>query len=199
MTRSPTTPDAAATNSESPSLAQVVGRLSGRLDAASIGTGDLAELRRMRASDPPPAFWRLYLEAVPPDWRERDGRPHYRLDRAWAALIRAMAEMAPKPLDFHASLGTALARVGYSEPRFVRCSGQRVKTSPGSFGSPPSVSLVAEPRESTGSRRPTCCWAASSAVRPAAPSPTASPAISSASRRDRREPDLLPPRRKKQR
>ena len=114
-------PAAAAAPTEDPrSLDQVVAGLSRRLDAARIGTGDLAELRRMSASDFPPAFWRFYLEAVPRDLREPGGRPDYRLDRAWAALIRAMAEMAPNPLDFQVSFGRALASVGYSEHRFVR-------------------------------------------------------------------------------
>ena len=97
-----------------------LGRVLGRLSHELSGTGSLAELRRMTTTDRPPNFWRLYLGVVPEEWREPSGRPDLRVDAAWAALIRAMAEMAPKPLDFDRSFGSELAKAGYSEFRFVR-------------------------------------------------------------------------------
>ena len=103
-------------------LGAVIGAISHRLSADRIGTGPLAELRRISESDLPPAFWKLYLmdRVVPPEWREPKGRPDVRVDRAWAFLIRAMAEMAPNPHSFERGFGSALARTGYSEERFVR-------------------------------------------------------------------------------
>ena len=108
-------------NPEQPvTLGRVLGRLSHELSGEGIGTGSLAELRRMTPSDRPPVFWRLYLRIVPEEWREPGGHADLRVDAAWAGLIRAMAEMAPKPLDFDRSFGSELAKAGYSEFRFVR-------------------------------------------------------------------------------
>lgn len=103
-------------------LGHVVAALSLHLDKSRIGAGDLAELRRIAGDDLPPAFWRLYLnpKIVPSEWREPGGSVKVRADRAWAALVRAMVEMAPHPHAFGLPFGTALARWDYSEVRFVR-------------------------------------------------------------------------------
>ena len=107
--------------SESRSLGQMVATLSSHLNAERIGAGALAELRRMTGDVLPPAFWKLYLcDDVPAEWREPRGRIDARVDRAWAGLIRAMAEMAPSPHSFDQPFGEALAETGYSEDRFVR-------------------------------------------------------------------------------
>ena len=105
---------------EPPSLGQVIAALSRRLNAERIGTGALAELRRITDDALPPAFWRLYLEMVPTEWRERGGHVDVHLDRAWAALIRAMVEMTPHPHSFDRPFGAELATSKYSEDRFVR-------------------------------------------------------------------------------
>lgn len=111
----------AASDAESCNLGQVVARLSGHLDADRSGAGTLAELRRIDDHDElPAAFWHLYLRAVPEVWREPDGRVDERIDRAWAGLVRAMVEMAPRPHTFDRPLGWALAATDYSEDRFVR-------------------------------------------------------------------------------
>lgn len=102
------------------SLGQVIATLSRQLNAERIGAGALAELRRMTDNDLPPAFWKRYLLDVPAEWRERGGHVNVRIDQAWAALIRAMVEMAPNPHSFDQPFGAALADTGYSEGRFVR-------------------------------------------------------------------------------
>lgn len=101
-------------------LGQVLSRVANQLDADRVGAGSLAELRRMTPEEFPPAFWRLYFEQVPDTWREPDGKTNPKLDTAWNVVVRAMAEMAPRALDFNASFGGALADTGYSESRFIR-------------------------------------------------------------------------------
>lgn len=100
-------------------LGRVLSRVANQLHADRIGAGSLAELRRMTPEEFPPAFWRLYFEQVPETWREPDG-PNPKLDTAWNVVVRAMAEMAPRALDFGASFGGSLADTGYSESRFIR-------------------------------------------------------------------------------
>ena len=102
------------------SVGPVVARLSHRLNADVIGAGDLAALRHMTTDGLPPAFWRLYLANVPVNWREPAGRVHEPLDGAWAALVRAMVEMAPNPHTVDQPFGAALARADYAEERLVR-------------------------------------------------------------------------------
>ena len=107
-------------SAEAQSLGQVIAALSRQLNAERIGTGSLAELRRITDDNLPPAFWKQYLTNVPPEWRELDGHVNARVDRAWAAIVRAMAEMAPNPHSFDRPFGEALAATKYSELRFVR-------------------------------------------------------------------------------
>lgn len=102
------------------SLGHVIATLSRQLDAERIGTGALAELRRMAGNDLPPAFWRRYLRDVPLEWREPRGHVDVRIDRAWAGIMRAMVEMAPHPHSCAQPFGEALADTRYSEDRFVR-------------------------------------------------------------------------------
>ena len=111
-----------APQADSRRLGQVIASISHLLSAERIGTGALAELRRITGEGLPPAFWRLYLadNVVPPYWRDRLGTSQIRVDRAWASLIRAMVEMAPIPHSFKRPFGTALAESGYSVDRFVR-------------------------------------------------------------------------------
>ena len=102
------------------SLGQVIATLSRHLNAERIGTGALAELRRMTGDNLPPAYWNRYLHDVPMEWREPRGRVDPRVDWAWAGLMRAMVEMAPHPHSYAQPFGKALAEKGYSEDRFVR-------------------------------------------------------------------------------
>ena len=102
------------------SLGQVIATLSRQLNAERIGTGALAELRRMTGDNLPPAFWNRYVQDVPLEWREPRGRVDPRVDLAWAGLVRAMVEMAPRPHSFDQPFGEALADTRYSEDRFVR-------------------------------------------------------------------------------
>ena len=105
---------------ESVSLGSVVAALSRHLRAETIGTGALAELRRISDDNLPPAFWKRYLTDVPAQWREPGGQVDARIDRAWAGLIRGMVEMAPNPHSFELPFGATLAETDYSEQRFVR-------------------------------------------------------------------------------
>ncbi|MCA8929418.1 MAG: hypothetical protein KDC18_15245 [Alphaproteobacteria bacterium] len=116
----PTAPPDASTPDAPKGLGSIIGQLSPRLDAERIGTGTLAELRRMAWDEFPSAYWHFTLRHIPEAWRTRDGAPSQHLDRAWAAVLRAMAEGAPNPNAFGHSFGAALAETGYAEPRFVR-------------------------------------------------------------------------------
>ncbi len=83
-----------------------------------LGTGPLAELRRM---DPiagilPPDFWRVLLKHVEPHGLS-DGT---KAERAWAVIIHGIALMVPRSHEAKASAGKVLAETSYSEPRFVR-------------------------------------------------------------------------------
>lgn len=113
----------APSSSEVPEfIGQVVATISSALDAERIGTGRLAELRRMEWRKFPPSFWNFYLKIVPVEWRQPEGRDDDRVDLAWASLLRAMAEAAPDPhrYDKSKTFGAVLAETGYAESRFVR-------------------------------------------------------------------------------
>ncbi len=101
-------------------IGRVVATVSGALNADRIGTGRLAELRRMAWKEFPPSFWDFYLRNVPAAWREPEDRDNDRVDLAWASLLRAMAEAAPDPHRSDETFGAALAKTGYAEARFVR-------------------------------------------------------------------------------
>ena len=113
----PETPD---TISVPESLTTVISCLSRQLNPDRIGTGPLAELRRMDIAEFPPAFWKIYLKDIPAEWREPQGNVNPNVDRAWVALIRAMAEVAPNSNVPDATFGGSLAIINYSEMRFIR-------------------------------------------------------------------------------
>jgi hypothetical protein len=101
-------------------LGSVIGAISLQLDPERIGTGMLAEMRRMAWDEFPPAYWHFALRHIPEEWRTFNGTPSQGLDQAWASVLRAMAEGAPNPNQFTYGFGTALAETRYAEPRFVR-------------------------------------------------------------------------------
>lgn len=101
-------------------LGSVLADVANRLRPERIGAGSLAEIRRMVPGEFPPAFWRFYFAEIPGPWREPHGAPNEGIDRAWSVLLRSMAEMAPRILDFDVPFGAALANTDYSEARFVR-------------------------------------------------------------------------------
>src|SRR3546814_18572629 len=87
-TETPRTGGAGADGAASPrdALNRTVAVISSQLDPDRIGTGPLAELRRMEPLSGvlPPAFWRLLFTAVPPDW-QGESVMH---ERGWALLIK---------------------------------------------------------------------------------------------------------------
>ena len=101
-------------------IGRVVGKVSHALDADRIGAGRLAGIRRMAWREFPPGFWEFYFKHVPAQWRQPAGDDNDRVDLAWAALLRAMAEAAPNPHANDTAFGAALADTGYAETRFVR-------------------------------------------------------------------------------
>lgn len=98
-----------------PSLDKVVNKLAAAM--LRLDSGDLARLRRMKTDGPgEPAFWKLAVESG------------LRTDDKGFQLVQTMALLAPKSdpgqrrsfHDYGRPLGTALARVGYSELRLAR-------------------------------------------------------------------------------
>lgn len=112
--------DAPASASKPEFIGRVLTTVSHALNADRIGTGRLAELRRMAWGEFPPSFWEFYFTNVPAAWREPEDRDDNRVDLAWASLLRAMAEAAPDPHRSNEGFGAALAKTGYAESRFVR-------------------------------------------------------------------------------
>ncbi len=104
----------------SSSLPHLIWRIAGAMKN-SIGTGDMAELRRLHAHDPGnPAFWKLaanYLE--PSGYLHGDGPKRDEAERRWATILNFMAHQTSflKP---GIRLGAALAAADLSELRFVR-------------------------------------------------------------------------------
>lgn len=106
--------------SSTPDLSGAIGRLAHAIDRI-VSPGDVAALRRMDPSDPSTAaFWRLRASHLAPagllpeadPWRED-------AEKRWATIMIAMAHLS----GLHAPgmpLGSALARAGFSELRFVR-------------------------------------------------------------------------------
>ena len=103
-------------------VTKAVDSLIHALTPERLGTGPLAELRRMEPATGllPPAFWKLLIEHVPDDLRQGTEAEQAEAERAWAVIIHGMALMAPEPHRSGTSAGTVLAETGYSEPRFVR-------------------------------------------------------------------------------
>ena len=92
-------------------------------EAGGLASGDKAALRHFTGESPPPAFWRLasgkpLAGLIAELARGGDGTE---LELAFATLMQAMALLGPLAFVREpAELGEALARSGYSEPRFVR-------------------------------------------------------------------------------
>jgi CRISPR type I-E-associated protein CasB/Cse2 len=89
-----------------------VSHLNHWLDKERIGTGALAEIRRMDPLKPalPPAAWRLLVSLELEDQEN---------ERAWAIILHGMAQLAPAA-HHPATVGDVLARTDYSEARFIR-------------------------------------------------------------------------------
>src|SRR3546814_15539424 len=95
----------------------VVG-ISHSLNRQNIGSGSLAELRRMKPSTGrmPPAFWRILLTREIGDrWIANQAR-----ERSWALLTKAMARIGATPPRTGVRPAAALANTNYSETRYVR-------------------------------------------------------------------------------
>lgn len=109
----------AAARSQSP-FTRPVTALSHLLTPERLGTGALAELRRMDPGGPvlPPAFWRLRFQHLPEALCRDAPEP----ERAWAVILHGMAQFPPpchRPgRENH--IGAALQETGYSEARFIR-------------------------------------------------------------------------------
>ncbi|MBS3762085.1 MAG: type I-E CRISPR-associated protein Cse2/CasB [Planctomycetes bacterium] len=99
------------------SLTQVVGKLAHAIDT-QLGTGQVAELRRVSPDEPySPTLWKLLLSSVPK--RFTSGAEQEKKEARWGALLMGMAITAGLH-DPHVPLGKALALAGWSELRFVR-------------------------------------------------------------------------------
>lgn len=101
-------------------LSKKVGRIARMMqpDDGSLGTGELAELRRISLERPfTPALWKILisqeLESPLTALRQTDW------ERRWAAQLMGMAYTAGFH-DYNRPLGVALAESGWSELRFVQ-------------------------------------------------------------------------------
>lgn len=110
---SPTTPPG---ESETIGLAGVVEQILGAIENQRLGSGDLAELRRLRPDDPGgAAFWRLIVGTVEPAGQLFGNDAEAR----WALVLQAIGNLH----GLHQRgrrLGQALAAANVSEMRLVR-------------------------------------------------------------------------------
>lgn len=98
-------------------IRQAVGELSRNLTVDRLGSGPLAEIRRMDTDAmPPPAFWGLLFKLV------GDRNVSAAEERGWAMLMQAMALQVPRCHRTGPGThpGRILADSGYPESRFVR-------------------------------------------------------------------------------
>ena len=109
---------------EARSLGSLIGQIAAELGDA--GTGDLAELRRLKPEDPGgPAFWRIVVIRLDPEL-PAGGEIRETALRRWAVILRAVAELN----GLHnpgRRFGAALAEAGVSELRLnklLRASGE---------------------------------------------------------------------------
>ncbi len=114
-------PDAAETHSAwKHNTERVVNQIAYAIGGA-LGTGDVAELRRLHPKDPSaPAFWKvaaLYL--TPSGMLPSAGQRLDDAERRWASILNAMAQLAGLHRPAR-RLGHALAAGKFSELRFVR-------------------------------------------------------------------------------
>jgi CRISPR system Cascade subunit CasB len=78
--------------------------------------GDAADLRRLNPEEPDrAAFWKALAQCVEDERPMTDGE-----SSRWAAVLAAMARMAPHAHQAGARAGGALARARFSEARFSR-------------------------------------------------------------------------------
>jgi hypothetical protein len=106
-----------------PELHIIVPQLAAHIHPDRIGTGAVAQLRRMEPCGAlPPVFWGLLYEKVSPD--PLDDR---QAERGWALIMHALALMAPQNHQQGVRPGAVLrgdegysGDRGYSEMRFVR-------------------------------------------------------------------------------
>lgn len=110
---------------EAASLASLIRRIAD--DLPDAGTGERAELRRLKPDDPGgPAFWRIVVTRLEPDHLPGGGPARDDALRRWAVILRAVAELD----GLHnpgRRFGAALAEAGVSELRLtklLRASGE---------------------------------------------------------------------------
>jgi CRISPR system Cascade subunit CasB len=103
-----------------PTLASLVGTLA-RAVERDLSPGDLAALRRLDPVDATtPAFWRACATYLQPAGAVPQSDPaRSEVERRWAAILSSLAQMKGMHRG-DASLGSALARAGYSDARFER-------------------------------------------------------------------------------
>ena len=101
-------------------LRKTIYKISDQLDPDRIGTGGIAELRRLAFTSQSSTFWHVYFTLVPEELRTQNQRTSNRLDEGWKTIIQAMAELAPRPHNSEMKLGQALVASEYSEHRFIR-------------------------------------------------------------------------------
>lgn len=102
-------------------LDTVVGKIASMMQPGQgfLGTGELAELRRISPEQPfTPSLWRILL-SLNVDASETD-------ERKWASLLMSMAICAGLH-DYKTSLGKALAEAGWSDLRFAQLMKARGK------------------------------------------------------------------------
>jgi CRISPR system Cascade subunit CasB len=89
-----------------------------------LSAGDLAELRRIRPTEPyTPTLWRVLMNhGIDSNWGEGEWREQR--EKRWATILMGMAHTIGQHSG-STSLGTALAESGWSEVRFARLMEQR--------------------------------------------------------------------------
>ncbi len=81
--------------------------------------GTVAKLRRMDASDPPAAFYRLSVGPLDELLATEQGEWRNEAEKGWAVIVGAMARGIDF-LDAYTPFGAALARAGVAESRVIR-------------------------------------------------------------------------------
>ena len=105
-------------------LNSTVATLAGVLGSPHFPRGDLAELRRMKTTSYPLAFWRLLSDYVPDELRLGDSR-----EEEWAVIMNGMAIMAPNihsPAQIH-SVGAVFSTFPQERiMHFLRSKGENL-------------------------------------------------------------------------
>lgn len=104
---------AGQTSSAPPSLVNLIGTLAALMTNGALGTGDLADLRRLDVSAPArPVYWRLMT-----GWIAADRSLTPSEESRWAVILSGMARVGHNPRQ---KLGAALAEAEYSEGRLMK-------------------------------------------------------------------------------